>query len=99
MKKLRDIRFDWDLWNVQKNEVKHGVSALEAESCFYDGVLKIFEDLRHSTARESRYIMYAKSMEGRVLMTGFTVRRGRIRIITARPASHKERSVYEEEIA
>ncbi|MBI2981804.1 MAG: BrnT family toxin, partial [Deltaproteobacteria bacterium] len=77
---LKEIRFDWDLWNVQKNEVKHGVSALEAESCFFDERLGIFEDLKHSTAREKRYISYGKSMEGRILMVGFTVRRGKIRI-------------------
>jgi len=30
----REIEFDWDQWNVQKNETKHGVSRLEAESAF-----------------------------------------------------------------
>lgn len=95
--KLAEIKFDWDLWNVQKNETKHGVSALEAESCFYDERVKIFEDLRHSTVQEKRYILYAKSMESRVLMVGFTVRRGQVRVITARQASREERGVYEEE--
>ena len=33
---MRPIVFDWDQWNVQKNEQKHGVSRLEAESAFYD---------------------------------------------------------------
>lgn len=92
---LKDIQFDWDLWNVQKNEVKHGVSVLEAESCFYDGGLSIFQDIRHSTKTEERYIMYAKSLESRILMIGFTVRRKKIRIITARPVSKKEREIYE----
>ncbi len=93
---MKDLRFDWDLWNVQKNEVKHGVSALEAESCFYDTEVKIYEDAVHSTVRERRYILYGKSMESRVLMVGFTVRRGKVRIITARSASRKERKIYEE---
>jgi len=93
---VREIRFDWDLWNVQKNELKHGVSALEAESCFYDDRLKIYEDLKHSTTNEKRYILYGKSIENRVLMIGFTIRKGRIRIVTARTASKKERSIYEE---
>ena len=94
---MKEIRFDWDLWNVQKNEVKHGVSALEAESCFYDDHVGIYGDLKHSTRAEKRFILYGRSMESRVLMVGFTVRKGRIRIITARPASRKERGVYEEE--
>ena len=95
MSDLREIRFDWDLWNVQQNEVKHGVSALEAESCFYDAKGAIFEDLRHSSERERRYLLYGRSLESRVLMVGFTVRRKKIRIITARPASRKERDIYE----
>lgn len=97
MNSLREIQFDWDLWNVQKNEVKHGVSALEAESCFSDEHGAIYQDLKHSSLQEERYLLYAKSMEARVLMVGFTVRRGKIRIITARTASRKERKIYEEE--
>jgi uncharacterized DUF497 family protein len=92
---MKELSFDWDLWNVQKNETKHGVSALEAESCFYDPKLRIYEDFKHSTAKEGRYIAYAKSVEGRVLMIGFTIRKNKVRVITARPASRKERSVYE----
>lgn len=94
---MREIQFDWDLWNIQKNEVKHGVSALEAESCFYDTKTKIYEDDKHSTKKERRYILYGKSMENRILMIGFTIRSKKIRIITARTASKKERTVYEEE--
>jgi len=95
--KLREISFDWDLWNIQKNGMKHGVSALEAESCFYDPNHSVFLDVRHSTSKEERYFLYGKSLENRILMVGFTIRRGRIRVIMARPASRKEREVYEEE--
>lgn len=96
---MKEIRFDWDLWNIQKNEIKHGVSALEAESLFYDPGLKIYEDIKHSLEKEKRHIIYAKSMENRFLMASFTVRQGgKIRIITARPASRKERDNYEKKI-
>ncbi|MBI2606371.1 MAG: BrnT family toxin [Deltaproteobacteria bacterium] len=88
------ITFDWDRWNIQKNEAKHGVSAAEAESAFYDHAYRLFEDWQHSAEREKRYILYGKSMEGRVLMIGFTVRGRKVRIITARPASRKERELY-----
>ena len=93
---MKEIRFDWDLWNIQKNELKHGISALEAESCFYDERLKIFEDMKHSTDKEKRSILYGKSLENRTLMIAFTIRKGHIRIITARHASKKEREIYEE---
>jgi uncharacterized DUF497 family protein len=92
-----DIRFDWDQWNIQKNEEKHGVSSLEAESVFYDPNLKIFDDLRHNTILEKRWIAYGKSVGHRILMIAFTLRRRKIRIISARVASKKERNVYEEE--
>lgn len=94
---LREIQFDWDRWNVQKNEVKHGVSRTEAESSFYDPEYKLFEDVKHSNQKEKRYILYGRGLENRVLMVGFTMRRAKVRIITARPASRKEREIYEEE--
>ncbi|HXJ32821.1 MAG TPA: BrnT family toxin [Candidatus Eisenbacteria bacterium] len=92
---MAEIIFDWDQWNLQKNEEKHGVSRLEAESAFYDRHVRLFEDLRHSSPREGRYVLYGRSLEARVLMVGFTHRGGRVRVITARPASRKERQIYE----
>ena len=91
------ISFEWDQWNVQKNEVKHGVGKLEAESAFFDSQYKLYEDRKHSTTKEERYVLYGKSLENRVLMIGFTLRGAKIRIITARPASRKERRIYESE--
>ena len=91
----REIKFDWDQWNVQKNEIKHGVSRIEAESAFFDPRYMLFEDRRYSNTSEKRYILYGKGVESRVLMVGFTLRRSMVRIITARPASRKERKIYE----
>jgi uncharacterized protein len=93
---MAEIAFDWDQWNVQKNERKHGVSRLEAESAFYDPRLRLFEDHEHSALRERRYILYGRGLESRVLMVGFTLRAKRVRIITARPASRRERRIYEQ---
>lgn len=92
----REIVFDWDQWNIQKNELKHGVSHAEAESAFFDPAYKLFEDEKHSSKKEKRFVLYGKSIENRVLMVGFTVRFSKVRIITARPASSKERMIYEE---
>ena len=90
---LKVIVFDWDQWNIQKNEIKHGVSILEAESAFYDTKYKLYEDIKHSSKTEKRYIMYGKSIENKILMVGFTIRNNKIRIITARTASKKEREL------
>lgn len=94
---LNPVEFDWDQWNMQKNEVKHGVSQEEAESIFSDPRHCLFRDEKHSTSAEGRFILLGKSAKSRVLMTAFTIRRSKIRIITVRPASQQERKIYEEE--
>ena len=86
--------FDWNRWNIQKNEVKHGVSKLEAESIFYDRDFVIFKDIVHSTGREQRYISYGISIQKRILMCAFTIRNKKVRIISCRPAPKKERGTY-----
>lgn len=91
---LRGLTFDWDQWNIQKNEKKHGVSTLEAESVFFDSNYKLFLDRIHSTAKETRYILFGTSVENRILMVGFTLRALKVRVITARAASKKERVIY-----
>ena len=50
---IRLIEFDWDQWNVQKNEIKHGVSRLEAESVFHDSRYKLYADIKHFVAAGS----------------------------------------------
>lgn len=88
--------FDWDQWNIQKNEAKHGVSKLEAESIFYDEDFVIYRDIIHSL-KEKRYISYGVSIQRRVLMCAFTIRNKKIRIISCRPASKRERGIYAKE--
>ena len=92
------IEFEWDQWNLQKNERKHGVSTLEAESVFFDPAYFLASDQRHSSTVEERFILYGKSSENRILMVGFTRRGSRVRVITARAASRNERKIYEEEV-
>jgi uncharacterized protein len=94
---LKTISFEWDQWNIQKNEIKHGVGRLEAESAFFDPRYKLYEDRKHSSATERRLLLFGRSLENRILMIGFTLRGAGIRIITARPASKKERHIYETE--
>ena len=91
------LEFDWDQWNIQKNEIKHGVSKLESESVFYDRYYIIFNDIKHSTKKEKRWVSFGTSILNRVLMVAFTIRNKKVRIISARVASKKERKIYEEE--
>jgi hypothetical protein len=91
---VRLTGFDWDRANWRKSELKHGVAAAEAEEALLGGPL-CQVDPRHSDD-EQRYVALGETGEGRRLFISFTVRRGRARVISARPMSRKEREIYEE---
>jgi uncharacterized DUF497 family protein len=93
---LRSITgFDWDTGNKRKNE-KHGVSQAEVEEVFLHKPIFLVRDEQHSQSEE-RYLALGVSGEGRLLHIAFTLRGGRtkIRPISARPMSRKERATYE----
>jgi uncharacterized DUF497 family protein len=46
---------------------------------------------------EKRWIGYGLSMHKRILMCAFTIRNKKVRIISCRAASRKERIIYEKE--
>ncbi|MBI2159791.1 MAG: BrnT family toxin [Candidatus Rokubacteria bacterium] len=91
---VRLIGFEWDEANWRKSELKHGVAAAEAEEALLkDPLCQV--DPRHSDD-EQRYVALGETNEGRRLFVSFTVRRGRARVISARPMSRKERAIYDE---
>ncbi|NEO51766.1 MAG: BrnT family toxin [Okeania sp. SIO3B5] len=57
--------------------------------------LFIVEDPDHSY-NEHRYIIIGESVQGRLLLVSYTERNNRIRIISVRKATNKERKAYEE---
>lgn len=89
--------FDWDEGNRDKNK-KHGVEQDEIEQLFFDPRLLVLPDVRHS-AEEKRFVGYGATSAGRILTVVFTLREKRIRPISARDASRKERVRYEKEEA
>jgi uncharacterized DUF497 family protein len=86
--------FDWDSANWRKSELRHGVAAAEAQEVLLNEPL-CQVDTEHSDL-EQRYVALGRTNEGRRLFVAFTVRRNRVRIISARPMSRKERAIYEE---
>ena len=86
-------QFEWDEWNIKKNQLKHNVSMDEAEQIFSDPDKKILKDLFHSK-REDRYIVVGRTSGKRILYAVFTIRKNRIRVISARDLNRKERSLY-----
>jgi len=94
---LKNIKsFDWDKANIVKSETKHNVKWYECEQIFFNRPLLLLDDKKHSTAEE-RHFVYGKTDEGRLLTIVFTIRDNKIRVISARPMSRKERRRYESE--
>jgi len=93
---LKGIRgFEWDEGNSGKNEKKHGITDREAEEIFFNKPLIIGRSPKGEP--EVRYAALGKTCGSRLLAAVFTIRFKRIRVISARPMSRKERKVYEEE--
>lgn len=88
--------FDWNKWNVDKNWIKHKASIEECEEIFFDKNKKIMNDKLHSNTEE-RHIILGKTAKGRLLYIVFTVRKNKIRIISARDINKKEIKLYEKE--
>lgn len=86
--------FDWDEGNVEKNWESHRVTPQETEQVFYNRPLIVADDAKHSYA-ERRYFVLGQTDENRALFIAFTVRDERIRVISARDMSRKERKVYQ----
>ncbi len=87
--------FDWDEGNKSKNKLKHNVTIKEAEQVFFDKKAVQFEDYLHSQL-EIRYKILGITRKKRKLHITFTIRKGKVRIISARDQSKKERKIYEE---
>ncbi|WP_168222679.1 BrnT family toxin [Leptospira vanthielii] len=96
--KLPDFRsiegFDWDKGNLNKNWLKHKVKAGEIEEIFFNEPLLIAHDENHSE-KETRFAALGTSTDSRKLFAVFTIRNNKIRIISVRDMSKKERKIYE----
>ena len=88
------MEFEWDPNKAASNFAKHNVSFHEASTVFSDTLALTFSDPDHSHD-ESRYITIGESMQRRLIIISHTDRWQRIRIISARKATRRERKIYE----
>lgn len=86
--------FDWDSGNDLKNYDKHGISKKEAEEVFDN--FPMFFGKGRNEGSEERMLAYGKTNSDKLLTLVFTFRKNKIRIISARLQSRKERSAYNE---
>lgn len=87
--------FEWDSSKARSNVKTHGISFDEASTAFFDPLSRTIQDPLHSEYEE-RFVLIGQSMKGKLLVVVHTERRNRIRIISARLATKKERFTYEE---
>jgi uncharacterized DUF497 family protein len=88
------VEFEWDANKAALNLSKHGVSFAEAMTIFGDPFEAMIMDPVHSGA-ELRFVSIGLSAARRVLVVAYTERERRIRIISAREPTPKERREYE----
>ncbi len=89
--------FEWDLEKAAENVVKHGVSFEEAMSVFRDPLSVTVAGIAHSE-EEERYFTVGMSEHHRLVLVCHTDRGDRIRLISVRLATARERKTYEETI-
>jgi uncharacterized DUF497 family protein len=89
------VEFEWDPRKDAANRRKHGVGFREATTVFGDPLATTFADILHSMS-EQRFLTIGMSLTGRLLVVAHMEPPGRIRIISARPATRRERVFYEE---
>lgn len=88
--------FEWDPEKARLNFQKHGVSFEEASTVLGDPMSITIEDPDHSGS-ETRFLDVGESDSGQLLVVSYTERGNRIRLISARPATRKEKKTYDEE--
>ncbi len=86
--------FEWDKHNIKKNWEKHHVSPIESEQIFFNKPVVVAADIKHSE-EEKRYYALGSTNHNRKLFIAFTIRNKRIRVISSRDMSRKERIEYE----
>lgn len=92
-------QFEWDETKDQKNQKKHSVSFKEATDIFFDPLQRNILDVRYDDGEE-RWITIGSTKGHKILVVGHLYDISAdgtesIRIITARPATKKEITQYE----
>jgi len=90
------LKFTWNKGKASANLAKHGVSFEEAATVFADPLSLTISDPDHS-ADETRFLIVGHSLYGHLLVVSHVERADTIRIISARPATRRERVTYEQE--
>lgn len=86
--------FEWDPTKARANEQKHGISFFEACEVFGDDHSSSIRDPDHSVD-EDQHLIVGVSKGGKYLVVSYTERDERIRLISAREMTPRERQANE----
>jgi uncharacterized DUF497 family protein len=92
----RAVEYEWDPEKDRVNREKHGISFAEASTVFLDPLAATVVDERHSI-EELRFRTVGYTATERLVLVAHTDRDDRIRIISARDATPRERRQYEQQ--
>lgn len=91
--RLGRLEFEWDDAKADSNSEETWGAFAEAATAFLDTFAEMIPDPRHSD--EERTLLLAMSSRLKILVVVHVTRGIRIRIISARPATSKERRRYD----
>ncbi|MCY4128829.1 MAG: BrnT family toxin [Gammaproteobacteria bacterium] len=90
------MSFEWDDVKNQANIQKHGVSFEEARQIFSAPILTTVDERREYG--EVRQLSIGRIDAETLIVVTHTERDGNIRLISARPASRKERQKFHDQV-
>jgi uncharacterized DUF497 family protein len=90
------VNFEWDPAKERSNRTKHGISFSDVEPAFYDEFALSMPD--PFSISEERFVVIGQDALSRVLAIAYTYTGESIRVISARPATKAERTIYEKGI-
>jgi hypothetical protein len=85
------VSFEWDPGKAASNARKHGIRFADATVVLEDDRAVTLRDDAHG---EERWVTIGLDAMGRVLVVAYAWRSDHIRIISARPATQRERRQY-----
>ncbi len=89
--RFKDMEFDWDDGNSSKIRLRFSLE--EVEQFFSQDLIELPD--KHHSFMEERIIAVGKGQTGRPMYVCFTLREGKIRVISARFMGLKEAQKYE----
>ena len=87
--------FEWDRGNRTKNWIRHGIKTHECEEVFVVGGALPLGVQVDSPLNGNRYAVIGETVSRKPLFVVFTVRTGKVRVISSRLMTMEEREDYD----